>query len=127
VTKPTVCLSLDGLLATAGRTGSALGEPRPGAAAFTRRLAKLYRVAIYTSRVKFDLDLDRPSEPQKEAAVLPVRRWLDEHKIWYDGIYAGTGKPEAALFVGPRELATVTNPDPDDFVGIERDIAARLA
>jgi hypothetical protein len=122
-TKPTICLRLDGLLATAGHR---LGDPCPGAAEFTRRLAKDYRVTIYTSRVKFDLDLDRPDEPQKAAALAPIRAWLNEHKIWYDGIYVGCGSPEAALFVGPKELATPLNPTHDDFFQIEREIRTRV-
>jgi hypothetical protein len=125
--KPEICIALDGLLATqkAGRNGP-IGEARPGASAFTRRLGKLYRVIIYTHRCHWELNLDRPTEEQLDRACKPVISWCEKNNIWYDGVYIGQGKPDCELFIGPRELQTPLNPVPDDFIEIENAIRERI-
>jgi hypothetical protein len=123
--KPTVCLTVDGLLATA-RFG-AIGEPRPGAVEMTRRLAKTYRIVIHSSRANYVENPDRPAEAQHEAAVRPLKVWLDTHKLWYDEIWCSPGKPEAACYVGPREVHVPFNPTADDLIQAEREIRARVA
>ncbi len=127
LSKPELGLSLDGLLATqtAGRNGP-IGEPRPGASAFTKRLAKKYRIVIYTHRVHWELDQDRPTEAQLDKACRPVIDWCNKHKIWYDGVFIGQGKPDLELFIGPREFQTPMNPTADDFCEIEAQIEERL-
>lgn len=124
--KPDVCVSLDGFLATASDLAYPLRDPRPGAAAFTKRLAKTAHVVIYTSRLNLSILPDYPSDAQLDAAVAPVHAWLTKHGIWFDGIWVGRGRPPADLFVGPEQLVTPFNPTPDDFVDVEAQIKARL-
>lgn len=126
--KPDVCVSVDGFLATSTHSKhGVIPAARPGAAEFTKRLAKFAHVILYSSRCHFDQDPDRPSDAQLEAACRPLAEWCEENNIWYDGIWAGQGKPDADLFIGPKMIATALNPTHDDFIQTEREIHERLA
>lgn len=91
----TVCVDLDGVLADyEGWKGmDEIGPPIPGAVEFTRRLSYKYRVLIYTCRCS-----PQAHDGWKEAIPI-TKKWLDDHGFFYDGIYAGHGKPLAAHYI----------------------------
>lgn len=127
IDKPTVCLALDGFLATetGWRGRCPVGPPRPGAAEFTRRLARTFRVVVLTTRLNIPIDPDRGEDAQREAVMKTVRAWLADNKIWYDEVTWIV--PHAAYYVGPRMIGTALNPTPDDFVQAERELHTRQA
>lgn len=128
VLRPIVAITIDGLLTklSRNRLRHTIPEPLPGAVEFTRRLGTVAHVMIYTSRANVTINPDRPDEPQLEAAREQLKGWLDAHGFWYDSVWVGQGKPVASLFVGPREVATPLNPDPDDYIAIENMIRSKL-
>jgi hypothetical protein len=129
--KPVVAVALDGFLAVDQRPGDRswrpIGPVNRAAVAMVKRLANVASILIYTSRVQYRLDLDRPEEPQRKLAESQVRQWLKDNGVWYDQIWMKPGKPVAAMFVGPREFYVPTNPDPDDLCAAETEIKAKLA
>lgn len=110
-TRKTVCVDLDGVLATYdGWKGfDHYGTPRPGAREFMAELKRVAKVTVFTTRAKADFD-DRPPGTTPESAAARVRAWLDENGIPYDDVYAGQGKPMAVAYVAVR-----SNPDSADF------------
>jgi hypothetical protein len=128
--KPTVAVALDGFLAhdprPYDRAWRPIGEVNRPAVEMLKRLARVANILIYTSRVQYRLDPDRPEEPQRELARSQVKQWLDDNGVWYDAIWMNPGKPVASLFIGPREVNVPFNPCPDDLCAVETDIKAKL-
>lgn len=94
-----VCLDLDGVLSTySGWKGvDHFGDPIPGAVEFSKKLARVYRVIIFTARLHSSYD---------ERDVLPlVQGWLDRHGFRYDEIYTGKGKPFAIAYIDDRGVS----------------------
>jgi hypothetical protein len=119
-----VLVDLDGVLATydGWRGIGHVGEPRPGAAEFLRRLKDVARVVIYTTRCKAYSEgtpgpegMPEPDRSAPEALAARVRAWLDAHGLEYDEVYTGQGKPFAAAIVDDRAVAVPTNPAGLDF------------
>lgn len=115
--KKTVCVDLDGVLATYdGWKGvNHFGEPRPGAGEFLRQLRRVAHVVIFTTRAKADFD-DRPPGATPESMAAGVRSWLDRNGLEYDEVYSGQGKPMAAAYLDDRAVAIPSNPQAADFV-----------
>ncbi len=113
MTKPVVCLDLDGVLATyTGWRGiEHIGEPIQGAVAFTRQLSKFCKIVIYTTRCKeYPQGTESPPGAQDVdrrpaiELVMIVREWLDRHGFSYDEIYFGQGKPFAVAYIDDRAI-----------------------
>jgi hypothetical protein len=121
--KKSVCIDLDGVLAKYdGWQGlDNIGEPREGAPEFTKRLREHYRIVIFTTRVKLDMD-DRPKGETVESLRRRVGEWLDLHGFVWDEIYVGQGKPIAVAYVDDRAVAIPTNPDASDFLMAFNDV-----
>ena len=99
----TVCVDLDGVLAKYERWQGLdkLGAPLPGAVAFTRHLAEVAHIVIFTTRCNEAMNRDEPAELLQER----IQLWLDEHGFVYHQIYAGQGKPHAAAYVDDRGVS----------------------
>jgi len=79
--KKTVCVDMDGVLATyhGWRGVEEIGDPLPGAVEFTKKLAEKFDIVIFTTRCN-------PEINKPEAAHLLVNRvkdWLDKHGFVY--------------------------------------------
>ena len=113
MTKPTICLDLDGTLATYnGWQGiETIGEPIQGAVAFTHELARFARIVIYTTRTKEypvrSSVTSGASDPDYRPVLVLVdivREWLDRHDFAYDEIYCGQGKPFSVAIIDDRAV-----------------------
>ena len=111
--KPTICLDIDGVLASYdGWQGiEHIGSPIQGAVPFTKELAKFARIVIYTSRNKeYPAGTEGPhgaADPDHRSVLVLVeivREWLDQHDFSYDEIYIGQGKPLAAAIIDDRAV-----------------------
>lgn len=111
--KPPIGLDIDGVLAEyRGWQGiDHIGDPIPGAVNFTKQLAKLARIVIYTTRCKeYPLDTPGPpgaADPDRRpvlALVEIIREWLDKHGFTYDSIYSGQGKPFFVAMIDDRAV-----------------------
>lgn len=116
--KKTVCVDLDGTLATyeGWKGADHFGDPRPGAAEFTRRLSEIARVVIYTTRTNCDdpaLGRDESDTPERLAGR--IRNWLSSNGFAFDDVFTGKGKPFCAAFVDDRAVSVPTNPVEGDF------------
>jgi len=100
--KNTVCVDLDGVLANYGRWQGLekIGEPLPGAVAFSQQLAEVAHVVIFTTRCNEAMNQGEPAESLRER----IQMWLDEHGFAYHQIYTGQGKPHAAAYVDDRAV-----------------------
>jgi hypothetical protein len=99
--KARVCVDLDGVLcqrASGSRTTS-FGTPFDGALEFMRDLAARAEVVIYTARLSLD-----NANKQAEVRQL-IAAWLAQHRIPYDDIHMGQGKPLAVAFVDDRGVS----------------------
>ncbi|MDF1812731.1 MAG: hypothetical protein P1V20_10975 [Verrucomicrobiales bacterium] len=96
-----ICIDLDGVLATYdGWKGiEHFGEPVAGAVEFTKKMAKKYRVIIFTSRTH-----EEEGRDIGKARSL-VGAWLDRHGFAYDEIYTGVGKPFASAYIDDRAVS----------------------
>lgn len=117
--RKTVCVDLDGTLADyRGWKGlDHIGEPRPGAVAFSHHLIQMARVVIFTTRCTVAMD-DRPEGVRPEQLAGLVKDWLDYHGFAYDEIYSGQGKPVAAAYVDDRGVHIPSNPEAADYVKV---------
>ena len=109
--KPRVCLDLDGVLAQYDKWKGVdhIGDPIPGALEFTKQLAKIAEIVIFTSRCAQDvLEGSRITPGQLRIRVI---EWLEKHKFPFTDVYTGQGKPRAAAFIDDR--AVVCNPQAD--------------
>jgi hypothetical protein len=106
----TVAVDLDATLATyeGWRGIQHIGDPRPGAANFLRRLREVSRVVVFTTRCKEyppGTGTERGHEPDRstvEVLAGHVTGWLDRHELPYDEVYTGQGKPVFAAIVDDR-------------------------
>lgn len=100
--RDTVCVDLDGVLASYEhwQGSERLGEPLPGAVLFTRQLAEIAHVVIFTTRCNEAMNRDEPAELLRRR----IQLWLDEHGFVYDQVYTGQGKPHAAAYVDDRAV-----------------------
>lgn len=108
--RKSVCVDLDGVLAdySDGWQGvGVIGDPIPGAVEFTKQLAELFDVVIFTCRC--NPEMDRPTVPHLLARR--VAEWLDIHGFTYHHIYVGVGKPVASAYIDDR--AVVCQPQID--------------
>jgi len=113
----TVCVDLDGVLATYdGWKGlDHIGEPRPGAGYLMGALRLRYRVVVFTTRCKLE-GMERPEGETVETLRQRVTDWLVKHKIPFDEVYAGQGKPIAFAYVDDRAVKVPSNPTTNDFI-----------
>ena len=112
--KKTVLVDLDGTLAdySNGFQGiDHIGEPIPGAVAFTQRLSEFARVVIYTTRCKAYPEgvpgpdgVPEPNRSSPDHLAGIVQSWLDKGGFVYDEIYIGQGKPIAACIIDDRAV-----------------------
>src|SRR5258706_657954 len=113
--KPRVCLDLDGVLAKYDKWRGVdhIGDPIPGALEFTKQLAKIAEIVIFTSRCAQDvLEGSRITPGQLRVRVI---EWLEKHKFPYDDVYTGQGKPRAAAFIDDRAIMCSPQNDKDAF------------
>lgn len=119
--KRNVCVDLDGVLAAYDRWRGPdhFGDPLPGAVAFTKELARSFRVVIFTSRLSFNHDREE---------VLPlVQAWLDKHGFAYDELYSERGKPPAVAYIDDRGVACRPQDDGEAAFAQTLDAVKRLA
>lgn len=111
--RKSVCCDLDGVLAKYdGWKGiHHIGDPIEGAVEFTKRLQKLAKVIIYTTRCKtYPEGVQGPRTDQEPSRDSPeqlqgiVKEWLDKHGFVYDEIYIGQGKPFALCYIDDRNI-----------------------
>jgi len=122
--KLTVCVDLDGVLATYdGWKGiDHIGEPRPGAAGFMANLRQRYIVVVFTTRCKLDMG-GRGDGETPDTLAARVRAWLERHAIEFDDVYTGQGKPFYAALVDDRAVGIPSNPGVFDFANALLEVA----
>jgi hypothetical protein len=99
--KARVCVDLDGVLcqrAPGSRTES-FGEPFDGALDFLMQLADKAEIIIFTAR----LSTEDAQEKQKIHDL--IAQWLKQHRLPFDEIYTGQGKPLASAFIDDRGIS----------------------
>jgi len=107
MSKPLVCVDLDGTLAPQPNDWSdglrTFNDPYPGAREMLMTLRTRYTVMIYTCRTnQFFTDLHGQSP---EFAAECIREWMKKHGLEYDSIFTGgTGKPDAVAFIDDRSI-----------------------
>jgi hypothetical protein len=113
--KPRVCLDLDGVLAKYDKWRGIdhIGDPIPGALEFTKQLAKIAEIVIFSSRCAQDvLEGSRITPGQLRIRVI---EWLEKHKFPFADVYTGQGKPRAAAFIDDRAVACSPQNDKHAF------------
>lgn len=118
--RQTVWVDLDATLARYDRWKGIrhIGEPLDGAKEFMERLqfygAEMgFAVGVFTTRTKPDMpgreDVGIPAtaspDETSRALALLIRDWLDAHKIPFDEIYCGHGKPPGLAYVDDRGVS----------------------
>ena len=113
--KPRVCLDLDGVLAQYDKWRGVdhIGDPVPGALEFTKKLAKIAEVVIFTSRCAQDVAEGSRITPGQ--LRIHVIEWLEKHKFPFTDVYTGQGKPRAAAFIDDRAVACRPQNDASAF------------
>ena len=100
--KKTVAVDVDGVLAQYdGWKGvDHIGDPIPGAVAFTHTLSEHFDVLIFTTRC-----CEEVNQPEK-AHLLRNRlvKWLDQHDFAYADVWVGQGKPIAVAYIDDRAV-----------------------
>ncbi len=99
--KARVCVDLDGVLcqrASGSRTES-FGMPFDGAVDFMIDLASRAEVVIYTARLATD------DAAEKIRIAKLIEAWLQQHRMPFDDIHTGNGKPLAVAFVDDRGVS----------------------
>ena len=108
--KPVVCVDVDGVLAdySQGWKGiDNIGDPivgkdgELGAVDFTKELAKIADVLIYTTRCTEELNHNLKAHLLKNI----MRGWLDKHSFVYHEIFTGQGKPIASAFIDDKGIS----------------------
>jgi hypothetical protein len=127
VSKLTVCVDLDGVLAHYdGWKGEAcIGAPLPGAKEFVAALREKYRVVLFTTRCKADPFGDGEHRSVSKAVTV-INAWLEKHGIEVDEIYHGQGKPMAAAYVDDRAVGVPSNPGAEDLVNAVKVVDAMI-
>jgi hypothetical protein len=105
--KARVCVDLDGVLCqrAQGSRKSSFGPPFPGAVEFMAELAEKAEIVIFTARLN-DEDAERKAE-----TVQLIEQWLRQHRLTFDSIHTGPGKPLAVAFVDDRAVACTPEKD----------------
>ena len=126
--KPRVCLDLDGVLAQYDKWKGIdhIGDPIPGALEFTKHLAKIAEIVIFSSRCAQDVLEGLRITP----GMLRIRviEWLEKHKFPFTDVYTGQGKPRAAAFIDDRAVVCSPQTDKDAFttaLGLTRLLVAK--
>jgi hypothetical protein len=99
-----VCVDLDGVLATyKGWKGvHDIGKPIKGAKAFLEWIKAMdAKIIIYTTRCSKHFNENRKINELKGF----IEKWLRAHKLPYDEVYTGQGKPLAAAYVDDRGVS----------------------
>ena len=114
--KSKVCVDLDGVLAQpiSGKM-TEVGPPMDGALEFMRALSQMAEITILTSRLA-----TTGKTAQTRAAA--ITDWLAHHKIPYDHLHIGTGKPVAHAYIDDR--AVPCRPLDDGVKAFERALKA---
>jgi hypothetical protein len=101
--KQTVAVDLDGVLAKymSWQGVENIGDPIEGARQFMKELSKNYYVIVFTTRCSATFN---PGFTSKQL-VSYVLRWLMQHDIPHDSVYAGQGKPLATAYVDDRGVS----------------------
>jgi hypothetical protein len=127
MTKRTVCIDVDGVLAQYdGWKGvDHFGDPIPGARAFLAVLREEFDVVIFTTRTNPEMSKPESAELLRNR----VRDWLDANDLPYDDIWIGRGKPICSAIIDDRavscrpqdafadaiwEARCLADPEPDD-------------
>jgi hypothetical protein len=99
--RPRVCVDLDGVLCqpASGSRSASFGAPYDGAADFMKDLSGKAEIVIFTAR------LGLSDEREKEKVKQLIADWLTEHRMPFDEIYTGAGKPLAVAFVDDRAVS----------------------
>lgn len=105
----TICVDVDGTLARYEDWEGLdkIGDPLPGAKEFLERISKYGEVMIYSTRGS---TYSNPGHTPDELLKI-LEGWLEKHKLKYDRIYVGHGKPHAAAYIDDRAVAVPKNPD----------------
>ncbi|MFN0279330.1 MAG: TOTE conflict system archaeo-eukaryotic primase domain-containing protein [Pyrinomonadaceae bacterium] len=113
--KPRVCLDLDGVLAQYDKWRGVehIGDPISGALKFTKDLAKIAEIVVFTSRCAQDIAENSRITPGQ--LRIHVIEWLEKHKFPYSDVYVGQGKPRAAAFIDDRAVSCSPQNDKDAF------------
>lgn len=114
--RATVCVDLDGVLATNSGRLSDIGEPQDGAVEFTRKISEFADVVILTSR----LARGKTASAEYRKMVGRIEDWLEEYGFAYSKVHTGPGKPPASAYVDDR--AVVCRPDDEGVVAFENAI-----
>lgn len=82
-----------------------IGKPIKGAREFLRQLkSRKLRVIIHTCRT---------FEP---GGLEAIQDWMERHRMPYDGIHIGVGKPYAIAYVDDRGVSCRPQEDPEAYV-----------
>ena len=116
VTKKTVAVDLDGVLAKydGWRGVGHIGDPIQGAQDFLNKLQRLgFEVLIFTTRCHPDVNVvpaefhpesrDRESMWKSHLRRI-VEVWLEKFQMPHDRVYQGVGKPIATAYVDDRAV-----------------------
>lgn len=96
-----VCVDLDGVLAQHLNHGkrTEIGPPIDGAVEFSRDLHRGADIIIHTARIA---DLAAPDRAEMKSII---EAWLEKHRIVYNLVYDGEGKPVAHAYIDDRGVA----------------------
>ncbi|MEE9348346.1 MAG: hypothetical protein V3U82_09120 [Robiginitomaculum sp.] len=99
--KAKVCIDLDGVLALRVRSGKKtdIGPPIDGAVEFTREIDDYATIIILTSRMA---GLEGKA---RETMRGKIEDWLDKHRISYDHVHDGAGKPPAHAYIDDKGVS----------------------
>ncbi|MBK8464776.1 MAG: hypothetical protein IPL32_03015 [Chloracidobacterium sp.] len=113
--KPRICLDLDGVLAQYDKWRGIehIGDPIPGALKFTKDLARIAEIVIFSSRCAQDIAEGSRITPGQ--LRIHIIEWLERHKFPYSDVYVGQGKPRAAAFIDDRAVACSPQNDKDAY------------
>lgn len=100
----TVCVDLDGVLAQYDGWNGVLniGDPIPGAREFLIGLSEFAKVCIHTTRTNAVANKD--SKMNEQELRSNVKDWLVKHRLPFDSIACGEGKPLAVAYVDDRAV-----------------------
>ncbi len=98
--KPTVCVTLEGVLAYSDGWGGPgnIGAPIPGAVELVKTLSEFANVAVFTWYCNPNL---QPGYSDMELVAI-VTDWLNEHGFPPVEVSFEVGKPIAAAYIGER-------------------------
>ena len=115
-----VWVGLDGVLAKYDTWKGlfTIGEPFPGAARYMANLIALgtrngFQVGVFTTRTKLDMPgremMEQMYPEAGEAHLIDalkglVVQWLRMHKIPFDDVYTGQGKPAGVAYIDDRAV-----------------------